>query len=51
MFLPTKMITDIEIEIDAKANLISPSFTTPNIGAATGTSLALEGTTFRNIKS
>ena len=28
-----------------KANLISPSFTTPNIGAATGTSLALEGTT------
>jgi flagellar basal body rod protein FlgC len=28
-----------------KANLISPSFTTPNIGAATGSSLALEGTT------
>jgi len=32
-------------KLSLKANLISPSFTTPNIGAATGTSLALEGTT------
>ena len=31
-------------QLALKANLISPSFTTPNIGAATGTSLALEGT-------
>ncbi len=43
--LTKKMIDDIETEIDAKANLISPSFTTPNIGSATGSSLALEGTT------
>ena len=43
--LTKKMIDDIDTELDAKANLISPSFTTPNIGAATGTSLALEGTT------
>ena len=32
-------------QLALKANLISPSFTTPNIGSATGTSLALEGTT------
>ena len=30
-----------------KAPLISPSFTTPNLGAATGTSLDLEGTTLK----
>jgi len=32
-------------QLALKANLISPSFTTPNIGSATGSSLALEGTT------
>jgi hypothetical protein len=39
------VFNEYETELDAKANLISPSFTTPNIGAATGSSLALEGTT------
>jgi len=33
----------IQSQIDTKAALISPSFTTPNIGAASGTSLALTG--------
>jgi len=33
----------IQTQIDTKAPLVSPSFTTPNIGAATGTSLVLSG--------
>ncbi len=33
----------IQAQLDTKAALVSPSFTTPNIGAASGTSLALTG--------
>ena len=33
----------VAADIAGKANLVSPSFTTPNIGAATGTSLAVTG--------
>lgn len=33
----------IQTQFTAKAPLISPSFTTPNIGAATGTSLSVSG--------
>lgn len=33
----------IQTQLNAKAALISPSFTTPNIGAATGTSLSVSG--------
>jgi hypothetical protein len=40
-------ITGAQAAFDAKAPLVSPSFTTPNIGAATGISLDVTG----NIKS
>lgn len=33
----------IQTQINAKAPLVSPAFTTPNVGAATGTSLVLTG--------
>jgi hypothetical protein len=33
----------IQAQLDTKAALVSPSFTTPNIGAASGTSLTLTG--------
>jgi len=35
--------TDLQTALNLKANLISPAFTTPNIGVASGTSLALSG--------
>lgn len=36
-------VTNLVSDLNLKAPLISPSFTTPNIGAATGTSLATTG--------
>jgi len=37
--------TDLQTALNLKANLISPSFTTPTLGVAIGTSLALGGAT------
>lgn len=39
--LTSKMISDLQAELDLKAPLISPSFTTPTLGAATSTTMVV----------
>ena len=39
--LTAKMVTDLQAELDLKAPLVSPSFTTPILGAATSTTLVV----------